>query len=120
MTEPTYLRGQVERVATTCAMLMKYSSHAARGRISSGMRHRTPRWYGPAPMSQYKDTVLLPDTPFPMRGDLATREPEILKSWDDSKLYARTRGARDGAPPFILHDGPPYSNGHIHYGHILN
>ncbi len=55
-----------------------------------------------------------------MRGDLATREPEILKGWDESRLYARIQESRAGAPTFILHDGPPYSNGHIHYGHILN
>jgi isoleucyl-tRNA synthetase len=70
--------------------------------------------------AKYKDTVNLPDTPFPMRGDLATREPEILKKWTESKLYERIQDARVGAPLFVLHDGPPYSNGHIHYGHILN
>ncbi|MEO7730394.1 MAG: isoleucine--tRNA ligase, partial [Kofleriaceae bacterium] len=62
----------------------------------------------------------LPDTPFPMRGDLAKREPEILARWEDSKLYERIAAARATAPLFILHDGPPYSNGNIHYGHILN
>src|SRR6185436_15489531 len=82
--------------------------------------------YGPLPMSgqetksKYKDTVILPDTPFPMRGDLATREPEILARWDSSRLYERICAARASAPLFILHDGPPYSNGNIHYGHILN
>ena len=70
--------------------------------------------------SKYKDTVILPDTPFPMRGDLATREPEILARWDQDKLYEQIQEARAGAPLFVLHDGPPYSNGHIHYGHILN
>ncbi|MBA3461035.1 MAG: class I tRNA ligase family protein, partial [Deltaproteobacteria bacterium] len=70
--------------------------------------------------SKYKDTVNLPETPFPMRGDLATREPEILKNWDATKLYSRIQEARNGAPTFLLHDGPPYSNGNIHYGHILN
>ena len=70
--------------------------------------------------SKYKDTVNLPETPFPMRGDLAIREPEILASWEAGKLYERIQAARVGAPTFILHDGPPYSNGHIHYGHILN
>ena len=70
--------------------------------------------------SKYKDTVNLPDTPFPMRGDLAVREPEILAQWESSSLYARIQEARAGAPTFILHDGPPYSNGNIHYGHILN
>src|SRR3954469_9118236 len=70
--------------------------------------------------SKYKDTVNLPDTPFPMRGDLAKREPEILGEWERTKLYERIQAARAGAPLWILHDGPPYSNGHIHYGHILN
>ena len=70
--------------------------------------------------SKYKDTVNLPDTAFPMRGDLATREPEILAEWARTKLYERIQDARKSAPLWILHDGPPYSNGHIHYGHILN
>ncbi|HSS02494.1 MAG TPA: isoleucine--tRNA ligase [Kofleriaceae bacterium] len=70
--------------------------------------------------SKYKDTVVLPDTPFPMRGDLATREPQILARWEETRLYERICAARANAPLFILHDGPPYSNGNIHYGHILN
>ena len=70
--------------------------------------------------SKYKDTVNLPDTAFPMRGDLATREPEILAEWTRTKLYERIQDARKAAPLWVLHDGPPYSNGHIHYGHILN
>src|SRR5215470_3476590 len=70
--------------------------------------------------SKYKDTVILPDTQFPMRGDLAKREPEILARWDAMRLYDRILEARAGAPLFVLHDGPPYSNGNIHYGHILN
>jgi isoleucyl-tRNA synthetase len=70
--------------------------------------------------SKYKDTVNLPDTPFPMRGDLATREPEILAEWDQTRLYDRIQKARASSPLWILHDGPPYSNGRIHYGHILN
>jgi len=73
-----------------------------------------------AKKGKYADTVLLPDTPFPMKADLATREPGFLKTWSESKLYERILDARAGAPPFVLHDGPPYSNGHIHYGHILN
>jgi isoleucyl-tRNA synthetase len=76
--------------------------------------------YGPRPVSKYKETVILPETAFPMRGDLATREPEILKEWSDARLYEQIQAARSGAPLWILHDGPPYSNGHIHYGHILN
>ena len=75
---------------------------------------------GPETKSKYKDTVILPDTPFPMRGDLAKREPEILATWEETKLYERINAARANAPLFILHDGPPYSNGNIHYGHILN
>ena len=69
---------------------------------------------------KYKDTVILPETAFPMRGDLAKREPEILAQWDAIDLHERILDARKDAEPFILHDGPPYSNGHIHYGHILN
>ena len=62
----------------------------------------------------------LPETPFPMRGDLAKREPAWLKQWQDKKLYQRIREARKGAPKFILHDGPPYANGDIHIGHAVN
>src|SRR5215207_8053369 len=69
---------------------------------------------------KYKDTVILPETPFPMRGDLAKREPEILARWEESGLYRRIEESRKDAPLFVLHDGPPYSNGNIHYGHILN
>ena len=76
--------------------------------------------YGPRPVSKYKETVVLPETAFPMRGDLAAREPEILKEWDQTRLYEQIQAARAGAPLWILHDGPPYSNGNIHYGHILN
>src|SRR5690349_20233336 len=69
---------------------------------------------------KYADTVRLPDSPFPMKADLATREPAFIARWNESKLYERILAARAGAPPFVLHDGPPYSNGNIHYGHILN
>jgi isoleucyl-tRNA synthetase len=61
-----------------------------------------------------------PETPFPMRGDLAKREPAWLKQWQDKKLYERIRKARKGAKKFILHDGPPYANGDIHIGHAVN
>ncbi|HTR50149.1 MAG TPA: isoleucine--tRNA ligase [Kofleriaceae bacterium] len=71
-------------------------------------------------MSKYKDTVNLPETAFAMRGDLAKREPEILAHWHATRLYERIQAERAGAPLWVLHDGPPYSNGHIHYGHILN
>ncbi len=62
----------------------------------------------------------LPETSFPMRGDLAKREPAWLKEWQDKKLYERIRKARAGAKKFILHDGPPYANGDIHIGHAVN
>src|SRR5262245_10625200 len=68
----------------------------------------------------YKGTLNLPRTDFPMKGDLARREPELLAKWTESRLYARILEARKAARPYVLHDGPPYANGHIHYGHILN
>ncbi len=68
--------------------------------------------------SKYK--LNLPETSFPMRGDLAKREPAWLKTWQDKKLYQRIRQARKGAKKFILHDGPPYANGDIHIGHAVN
>jgi len=69
-------------------------------------------------VSKYK--LNLPETTFPMRGDLAKREPAWLKEWQDKKLYERIRKARKGAKKFILHDGPPYANGDIHIGHAVN
>ncbi len=69
---------------------------------------------------KYKDTVLLPETAFPQRGDLARREPEMVARWKADDLYHQILSAREDAPLFVLHDGPPYSNGHIHQGHILN
>ncbi len=68
--------------------------------------------------SKYK--INQPETPFPMRGDLAKREPAWLKQWQDKKLYERIRASRKGAKKFILHDGPPYANGDIHIGHAVN
>lgn len=68
----------------------------------------------------YRSTLNLPDTPFPMRGDLAKREPGWVKEWEEQGLYKRLREARCGAPKFILHDGPPYANGQIHMGHAVN
>jgi isoleucyl-tRNA synthetase len=62
----------------------------------------------------------LPDTSFPMRGNLAQREPAWLKDWQDKKLYQKIRASRKGAKKFILHDGPPYANGDIHIGHAVN
>ncbi len=73
-----------------------------------------------APTADYRATLNLPDTPFPMRGDLPKREPGWVKQWDDEGLYRQLREARAGAPLFILHDGPPYANGQIHMGHAVN
>src|SRR5207237_5086563 len=70
----------------------------------------------------YRPTVFLPDTPFPMRGGLPQKEPEILADWMRQDLYHAVREARraGGAPLYVLHDGPPYANGAIHIGHALN
>jgi isoleucyl-tRNA synthetase len=67
-----------------------------------------------------RKTLNLPDTPFPMRGDLARREPAWIRQWNDEGRYQRLRDARRGAPLFVLHDGPPYANGAIHMGHAVN
>jgi isoleucyl-tRNA synthetase len=68
----------------------------------------------------YKDTVFLPKTDFPMKAGLANKEPGILARWEEQGLYERLREARKGREQFILHDGPPYANGNIHIGHALN
>jgi len=68
----------------------------------------------------YKATLNLPKTDFPMKADLPKREPVILKQWDDMDLYGKIRAGRKGQKKFILHDGPPYANGNIHMGHALN
>jgi len=68
----------------------------------------------------YKDTLHLPQTTFPMKGDLPRREPERLAAWEAADLYGALRAKSAGRPRFVLHDGPPYANGHIHMGHALN
>jgi isoleucyl-tRNA synthetase len=68
----------------------------------------------------YRATLNLPDTPFPMRGDLPKREPGWVKAWDEQGIYKKLRDARCGKPKFVLHDGPPYANGQIHIGHAVN
>lgn len=70
--------------------------------------------------TDYKSTLNLPETGFPMRGDLAKREPAMLKNWYDKNLYQKIRQASKGKKTFILHDGPPYANGTIHIGHAVN
>ena len=71
-------------------------------------------------MSRYKDTVLLPKTDFPMKAGLAQREPELLAKWEKEGLYDAIQKAREGAPKYILHDGPPFANGDVHMGTALN
>jgi len=68
----------------------------------------------------YKDSLLLPNTKFPMRGNLPQNEPKKYKLWDEQKVYDKMKKNRVGAASFTLHDGPPYANGHIHIGHALN
>jgi isoleucyl-tRNA synthetase len=70
--------------------------------------------------TDYKSTLNLPDTPFPMRGDLAKREPKWIRDWQARKVYEAIRAASHGRPSFVLHDGPPYANGDIHIGHAVN
>src|SRR6478735_6968385 len=73
-------------------------------------------------MADYKSTLNLPDTPFPMRGDLARREPVWVREWEDKGVYKRLRALAksQNRPRFVLHDGPPYANGDIHIGHAVN
>jgi len=80
---------------------------------------------GPTPNAaaeggDYRHTLNLPDTPFPMRGDLPKREPGWIAQWEQEGRYTRLRDARCGQPLFVLHDGPPYANGQIHMGHAAN
>jgi len=71
-------------------------------------------------MSDYKATLNLPQTDFPMKANLAQREPDRLKAWSEMDLYAQIREVGQGRPKFILHDGPPYANGDLHVGHAIN
>ena len=73
-----------------------------------------------ADKTDYRATLNLPDTPFPMRGDLPKREPGWVKEWDEQGVYKQLRDARVHAPRFVLHDGPPYANGTLHVGHAAN
>ena len=71
-------------------------------------------------MTDYKNTLNLPETGFPMRGDLAKREPAMLQNWYNKELYRKIRQVKKGKKAFILHDGPPYANGKLHIGHAVN
>ena len=72
------------------------------------------------PPMDYKNTLNLPESPFPMRGNLPKREPNWVRDWQENNVYAAIRAASQGRPKFILHDGPPYANGAIHIGHAVN
>src|SRR5262249_12631561 len=72
------------------------------------------------PMADWKDTLNLPRTDFPMKANLQTAEPEALARWKAMRLYDRIRESRAGRPKFVLHDGPPYANGRIHMGTAMN
>ncbi|MDE2490817.1 MAG: isoleucine--tRNA ligase [Elusimicrobia bacterium] len=74
----------------------------------------------PEARTDWSSTVHLPKTEFPQKGDLARREPELLKAWESLGLYERMQERQAGRPPFVLHDGPPYANGRIHIGHAQN
>lgn len=71
-------------------------------------------------MTDYKATLNLPSTAFPMKAGLPQREPEILQRWNSIDLYRKLRQIGEGRPKFVLHDGPPYANGNIHIGHAVN
>ncbi|MGW7914847.1 isoleucine--tRNA ligase [Staphylococcus xylosus] len=68
----------------------------------------------------YKDTLLMPKTDFPMRGGLPNKEPKIQEEWDEKNIYQKVLNKNEGNPSYILHDGPPYANGNLHMGHALN
>jgi len=68
----------------------------------------------------YKDTINLPKTDFAMKADLVHREPPMRREWQKDNIYAKIRTSRKNAPMYILHDGPPYANGDIHMGHVIN
>src|SRR5436190_5408834 len=97
------------RNSTTCPPCAKPSPATRRRRASTSHA-----------MADYKDTLNLPDTSFPMRGDLAKREPQWIKEWQEKGVYKRLRQVAQGRPTFVLHDGPPYANGDIHIGTAMN
>ena len=71
-------------------------------------------------MKEYKDTLLMPKTDFPMRGNLGVNEIPIQKKWEEDKIYEKVLKKNEGKQPFYLHDGPPYANGELHMGHFEN
>src|SRR3970040_1596561 len=99
------------RNTTTCRRCVRRSRSTRRRPEPTSRRRRMP---------DYKKTLTLPDTPFPMRGDLARREPQRVAEWRDKGVYRRLREVAQGRPKFVLHDGPPYANGDIHIGTAVN
>src|SRR5204863_6683572 len=87
------------------------------GQTMNDRRAAAPK---PGEGRDYSKTLFLPNTEFPMRAGLPQREPEVLKRWEELSLYKRLRSASRGREKYILHDGPPYANGHIHIGTGLN
>src|SRR5215813_13918400 len=74
----------------------------------------------PAPKREYKDTLNLPRTEFPMKGNLSQLEPRMLAWWEENRIYFKLLEKNQGRPAFVYHDGPPYANGHLHAGHALD
>ena len=114
---PTSTRSRARSRATS-----RKRASISRPRAQSYPAHReTPTTMPDDPKTDYKTTLNLPDTPFPMRGDLAKREPRWVKRMAAStSVYERSARRAKGRPRFVLHDGPPYANGDIHIGHAVN
>ena len=115
------LTRQIERRRRAGA---RFLQHRVRAAALTPVAQLTHERTGPAcptqPKTDYKTTLNLPDTRFPMRGDLAKREPVWVKEWQQKKVYEAIRAASAGRPRFVLHDGPPYANDDIHIGHAVN
>src|SRR6266567_2051146 len=114
--EPTLYQHHSDASGAVCSSWMSTFNPLPRvvERISS-FHHKIVRY-----MPEWKDTVNLPRTDFPMKANLPTSEPETLARWTAMDLYGQIRARRAGAPKFVLHDGPPYANGNIHMGTALN
>ncbi|MBN1652890.1 MAG: isoleucine--tRNA ligase [Deltaproteobacteria bacterium] len=101
-------------------MKSRSALRAGYGHTKSSRSIGRDRGYEVTQELDYKNTILLPKTAFPMRANLAQREPQVLKRWQEQKIYERVLESRAGAESYVFHDGPPYANGNIHYGHVLN
>src|SRR5262245_43630813 len=93
---------------------------------TSGLRSASSRIHeramsdSPKDSKDYKATLNLPQTEFPMKGNLGQLEPKVIASWEEKKVFEQVLAANKGKPEFTLHDGPPYANGRLHAGHALN